>query len=770
MNAPHPLPLTPSRQEDLRLVTGTGRFTGDWSFEGELHAAVIRSDRAHARIVALDLDAVRTAPGVVAVLTAQDVRAAGFGTLPVGAALTDRHGQPQRTIGMPLLADTHVHFLGQPIAMVIADTRAAAIAAAEYAAIDYEDLPAVVTVAQAKALGAPLLHAAVPGNLSLDFEHGDAAAVQAAFEAAACRTTLRVASQRLAGSPLEPRATVARHDAARDVTVVYTPTQGLPGMLGSLVGVTGWPAAQIEVVAQDVGGSFGLRGGTFSEPPLLMLAARRLGRPVKWVASRGELFTSEWHGRALALEGSIALDAQGRILAIRFDDEADLGAYNCYWGAFIASRNLAVTMGGVYRVPALHMRSRAYLTNTVPVSAYRGAGRPDIAFAIERLIEQAAHEHGFDRIALRRLNMVPADAFPYRTANGTLYDCGDFVGALDQALAAADYAGFAARRAQSAARGRLRGIGLGAYLEASGGAAVKDQVHARFAADGSLALDGMSGPSGQGHETSFTQIVADALGLPQSSVSYRAGDPSQALSGSGTGGSRTLATVGSACKAVAAHIVAAGLPHAARVLGVSPAEVAFVEGAYRGPGGASIGVAELARRLAGPSPHPLDGQGDAQGVTAFPNGCHVAEVEIDPDTGVIEVLDYVAIDDLGTVVSPQLVQGQVHGGVVQGAGQVFTEAIVYDEENGQLLTGSFVDYAMPRVGLVPRIRNAYHPVPTALNALGAKGVGESGCSGSLPALTNAVMDALRPAGVGHLDTPYTPARVWEALRAARARG
>jgi len=763
--------MKPARKEDFHLVTGGGRFTADWNLPGQLYAHFVRSDRAHARIASIDWSAVREAPGVVAVLTARDVAEAGFGAIPTGAPLTGTDGQPQRKAAMPLLAEDVVRFVGQPIAVVVARSAAQARDAAEQAAIDYEELPAVASVAAAMRPGAPQLHEVAPGNLSLEFGSGDAAAVDAAFAKAAHVTTLRVHSQRLVGSPMEPRACLVVHDEARGKTVVHTPTQGMLGMLGTLAAVTGWPAEHIEVVAQDVGGSFGLRSGTASEQSVLMLAARKLGHPVKWVASRSELFVGEWHGRALTLEGSVALDAEGRILAIRFDDLVDLGAYNCYWAGFIGTRNLSVTMGGVYRVPALHMRSRLFFTNTVPVNAYRGAGRPDIAYAIERLVDQAAAEHGFDPVELRRRNYVPKDAFPYTTANGTVYDCGDFEGVLDKALALSDYAGFAARRDEAERRGRLRGIGLASYLEASGGgSAPKDQVACEFGADGRITLYGVTGPSGQGHETSFAQIVADGLGLPADAIGYRASDPAHALVGSGTGGSRSLYGAGSAFKNLVPVIVERALPHAAQALGVDVAAVEYRDGAYRvagGAGDARIALPELARRLAGPTPHPLDCGAESVSGATFPNGCHVAEVEIDPETGVTEVVAYTAVDDLGNVISPQLVQGQVHGGVVQGMGQAFGEQAIYDEESGQLLTGSFTDYAMPRAGCIENIRTDYHSVPTALNALGAKGVGESGCSGSLPALANAMMSALRPRGVPPMDMPFTPAKVWSALQEAR---
>lgn len=753
------------RHEDLRLVTGQGRFTSDWQPAGGLHAVMVRADRAHAEIRGIDAAAARSAPGVVAVFTAEDVARAGLKPVPSGPDLVGVGGQKQRKGPLPVLATDRVRFVGQPVAMVVAESLAQARDAAEQVEVDYRDLPAVVDPGAALAEGAPRVHDHVDGNLSLHYEAGDAEAVRAAFARAARTTTLRIVSQRLSGAPMELRACVAAHDPARDVTTVYTPTQGLLGMRASLGAMTGIAPEKLEIIAQDVGGSFGLRGGAYPETALVVMASRELGRPVSWCATRSELFIGEWHGRALTLEGSIALDDDDNILAIRFDDTVDLGAYNCYFGGFIGTNNLSVTMGGVYRVPALYMQSRLVFTNKVPVSAYRGAGRPDIAFAIERLIDHAAAEHGLDRVAFRRRNFIPVEAFPYTTANGTVYDCGDFGAVMDKALRLADYAGFAARRTEAEARGRLRGIGFGCYLEKSGaGGAPSDQVSGRFSADGRLMLYAVTGPSGQGHETSFAQIVGAGLGLPTERIGYRAGDPSQTLVGNGTGGSRSLYGAGSAFKNLVKAIIDKALPEAARRLDADPQSVRFEAGRFVSDGGGQLAMPELIQALAPAdgSPHPLDA--DAHTVTGanFPNGCHVAEIEVDPETGTTEIVAYTAVDDLGNIVSPALVAGQVHGGVLQGAGQAFLEQIVYDDE-GQLLTGSFMDYGMPHAGGLPRFVVDPHPVPTQLNELGAKGVGESGCSGSLPALSNAMADALRARGRGPIDMPYTPARVWQAL-------
>jgi carbon-monoxide dehydrogenase large subunit len=536
-------------------------------------------------------------------------------------------------------------------------------------------------------------------------------------------------------------------------------------MRGQFIQVTGLDKDKIVLVAQDVGGSFGVRGAAYPEYFAAMMAAKELGRPVKWVASRSETFMSDFHGRALRLTGELAIDAGGRFLAIRFDDCADLGAYGGTFGSFIATRNLTITAGGVYRVPAIYARTRLAYTNTVPVSAYRGAGRPDIAYAIERLVDYAAHEHGFDPIALRRQNLIAKDAMPYKTPNGATYDSGDFEAVMDDALRRADWAGFAARRAASARAGKLRGIGIATYLEAGGGgAAPKDEVAAEFDEQGGMTLYAVTQSSGQGHETIYPQIVAAELGVDVSGIRFHPSPPVADLVGNGTGGSRGVLGTGSAFRVLGRKLIERARPHAAAALGATESELRYGEGRFHA-GDRSIGFMEMARKLAGPTPHPLNTVAEGTFGMSYPNGCHIAEVEIDPDTGAAAIARYTAVDDLGNVINPTLVEGQVHGGVMQGAGQVFGEHAVYDAA-GQLLSGSFADYVMPRAGWLRHIEVHDHPVPTPTNALGAKGVGEAGCSGSLPALANATIDALRPLGIRHLDMPFTAARLWQAIHDA----
>ena len=765
------------RREDERLLTGRGCYTADWNLPRQLYGHFLRADRAHAKLLGIDAQAARGRPGVHLVLTAADLDAAGFKSLPGGVAFEGVGGQKMKKPYWPALARDHVHYVGQPVALVVADRALLAQDAAEEIAIDYEDLPAAVGFDDATRAGATQIHSEAPGNLAFEYESGDAAAVEAAFARAAFASRMTMNSQRLVGSPIEPRACIADCGASNGVVTVYAPSQGINGMRGQLVQATGLGAEKIRVVTRDVGGSFGVRGGAYAESIALVLAAQKLGRPVKWVATRSELFLSENHGRALSLTGELALDGDGRFLAIRFDDRADLGAYATMFGALIGTRNLVITMGGVYRIPAMYARTRLAYSNATPVSSYRGAGRPDIACAIERLVDHAAAEHGFDPAELRRRNFVPPEAMPYKTANGTTYDCGEFAAVMDKALALADWAGFPARRVRSARAGRLRGIGMASFLESSGaGGAPRDEVFARFDAQGDLHLYAVSQSGGQGHETTFVNLVTDELGISGERVHFHEGDPDLKMVGNGTGGSRSLYGAGSAFKLLGPKIVETARPHAAAALGAVLAAVQYAGGAFQATG-RSIGLFELAQRLAADAgtkqtaasraAHPMDCAADCLFGVTYPNGCHVAEVEIDADTGAVDVLAYTTVDDVGNAIDRASVEGQVHGGVMQGVGQVLGERAIHDHDSGQLLTGSFMDYAMPRADWMRAIRCGQHPVPTKTNALGAKGVGESGTSGALPATMNAILAALRPAGVTELDMPATPDRVWRALRAAR---
>jgi carbon-monoxide dehydrogenase large subunit len=766
MNAPQNL----LRKEDLRLITGKGKFTSDWYYEGMCYAFVIRSPYAHGIIKNIDYDAVKKSPGVIRLITALDVEHAGMKTLPSGVTIQNPDGSNQILAPMPVLATDKVRFVGQPIAMVIADSIEHAKAAAELVEMDIEMLDAVTDYDSALAAGAPQIHASAPNNVSIHFIKGNQEATEKAFEEAKFISSMMVKSQRLIGSPMELRSVLGVYDSAKDHYVIHTPNQGMLGMLGSLEYVTGIDKAKIDIQTQDVGGSFGIRGGAYSETALILLAAKLVGKPVKWTATRSEVFLSDWHGRGLELNGYIALSEHGKILGLRFENKADLGAYNCYFGSFIGARNISITMNGVYDIPALSMSSDLYYTNTVPVSAYRGAGRPDIAYAIERLIDHAAYEHGFDPIALRKKNFIQVNQFPYNNQIGSNYDCGEFERVLDRALEISQYATFDERRQEAASRNKLRGIGLAYFLEASAaGTAPKDQVLGQFTQDGKLQIFGVTGASGQGHETSFSKIVEEHIGLGSDQIEYIAGQSDKMMVGSGTGGSRTLYGAGSAVLNLCEKILMNSQVLAGGLLGVDPQTLQFVNGTWQtSDASKSITISELILQTAIPGQaHPLNTQGEASSGATYPNGCHIAEIEIDPETGVTEIVQYTAVDDVGFAISPKLIEGQIHGGIVQGIGQAFYEQAIYDA-SGQLLTGSFMDYAMPKAGCLINIKTEKIEVPTKNNKLGSKGVGESGCSGSLPALSNAMVNALRPHGITEIDMPFTPAKVWETLQKAQS--
>ncbi|TMH79245.1 MAG: xanthine dehydrogenase family protein molybdopterin-binding subunit, partial [Betaproteobacteria bacterium] len=591
------------------------------------------------------------------------------------------------------------------------------------------------------------------------------------FRAADRVVKLALDNPRMVGNPMEPRACSGTYDAATQKYALYACTQGTAGMRGQLVYTMGVPDDKIDVIAEDVGGGFGVRFNMYPEYCAVLLAARKTARPVKWTGSRSEVFLSDEQGRDVVSTSELALDASGKFLAMRFSYIADLGAYLAPTGPFINTQGVVACLSGVYEVPAACARVKLAVTNKAPGAAYRGAGRPVMSYMIERLVDQAAVELGVDPAELRRRNLVTQDKFPYKAANGNTYDCGDFEGVLGDALAASDWGGFPARRAHSAARGRLRGRGMAAYIEASGGGfAPSDQVELRFDAGGAITMYAVSHSHGQGHETSYAQIVSSVLGVPMEKFRLRNGDPAVRLVGNATGGSRSLLGVGSVMQLAAKQVVEKGLALASKELEAAAADIEFREGSYRIKGtDRAVALLALAQKYAG-TPNALDVKTEGKFGVTFPNGCHVAEVEIEPETGIAEIVRFTAVDDAGNIINHQIVEGQMQGGITQGAGQVFGEHAVYDPDTGQLLTGSFMDYPMPRAGLVNGLAIREHPVPTATNPLGAKGVGEAGVSGSLPALMNAVADALRQAGVARFDMPATPDRIWRAIRGAKAGG
>jgi aerobic carbon-monoxide dehydrogenase large subunit len=757
------------RLEDARMLRGAGRYVSDWNAEGQAYGHFLRSDRPHAKIVSIDASGATAMPGVIAVLTGADVLAAGHQPMPAAAPMKGRGDSDQILPPRYALSAERVRYVGEPVALVVAESAALAQDAAEAVFVEYEDLPAVVDAVAALAPGAPQLHDSVPGNLVLDFVGGDEAATNAAFAKAAKVVSLSAYHARVVGNPMEPRAALGAYDPAADRYTLTATTQGAGPMRLQVGAMLGVPPERLRIVAEEVGGGFGVRFNAYPEYGALLLAAKKLGRPVKWVGTRSEIFLADEQARDIVHKGEIALDASGRILGMRFKYVSNLGAYLAFTGSFINTVNLVNVVSGVYDVAAVHVQAKLVVTNTVPTAAYRGAGRPVASYALERLIDQAAFETGVDPAAFRRRNLVPKAKFPYKIVTGFEYDCGDFEGVLDEAVAKADWKGFEARRTEAAKRGRLRGRGLSTYIEATaaGGFAPYDQAQVTWEKDGSVTLRTASHNHGQGHETTFAQVVSGVLGIPLERIRLRTSEPDHFMVANPTGGSRTLHGLGSAMFYAAQEIVKNGIDLAAEALESAAADIEFDEGNYRIKGtDRAVSITALAQKY--PGRLDLDYKDRPKVPSTYPNGCHIAEVEIDPETGETEIVSYVAVDDAGNIVNHQIVEGQMQGGITQGAGHILGEQAVYDPETGQLLTGSFMDYPMPRAVLVNNLQILAHPVPTKTNPLGAKGVGEAGVTGSMPCLMNAIVDALRGGGVSHFDMPATPLRVWRALQAAKA--
>ncbi len=755
------------RLEDARLLTGSGCYASDWYFPKQAHAVFLRSDHAHAEIVSIDTSAALAMPGVLAVLTHADIAKAGFSDIPVNMPAKHRDGRDTWKPSRPILARDRVRYVGECVACIVAETPQAAQDALEAVQVEFRDLPSVSNAVDALEAKAPQLHEQVPGNLALDFETGNEAATTAAFSKAARTVSINVHNNRVIAQPLEPRACAATYDAGSDMHTLYCCSQGVGNQAALLVGATGLPSAKLSVVAKDVGGGFGARSALYPEYVAVLLAAKLTGRPVKWTGTRSEVFLNDDHARDCTTRGELALDKDGRFLAMRFDFIQNLGAYSSPNGTFPATGSAINCLTGVYDVPAAWIRSRVVLTNTTCTAAYRGSGRPLMSYILERLVDQAAQELQMDPVDLRRRNLVPADRFPYKQVHDIVLDCGDFHGVLDKALAQADWAGFDKRQAESAKNGKLRGRGIATFIEATGAGRSSDDGIVRFDADGTIALYAAAQSGGQGHETTFSQILSDATGLPLERFVLRSGEAGVRVAGNGAGGSRTMVGAGSVFSLAAKEIIEKGRTLAAKSLEAAPEDIDFEHGEYRIKGtDRKISLASLADQHKSEKPHPLDTKAQALFGMTFPNSCHIAEVEIDPDTGEVDVLRYSGIDDAGVIINHQIVEGQMHGGIMQGAGQVLGEHSVYDRESGQLLTGSFMDYPMPRATTFVRPELTDHPVPTKTNPLGVKGVGESGVTGSLPTVMNAIMDALRRGGVRHFDMPATPQRVWRALQEA----
>ncbi|MEE8145278.1 MAG: xanthine dehydrogenase family protein molybdopterin-binding subunit [Kiloniellales bacterium] len=765
------------RTEDEALLTGRGRFSDDVSLDGQAHMTVVRSPHAHAALGAIDRSAALAMPGVLAVLTGAEVAADGLRPIPSlvrepSTEFRNRDGSRMPDVSFPLLAAGKVRFVGEPVALVVAETAAQALDGAEAVAVDYQPLAAVTGAVEALAEGAPLLRDEAPGNRIFDWQTGDAEAVEAAFAVAAHVTRLDLVNNRLVTSYLEPRTAIGAYDEDTGRYTLIAGSQSVHRLKGSLAASLGVEAGRIRVVSGDVGGSFGGKLFCYPEYILIAWAARRLGRPVKWTATRGETFLVDLQSRDHVAQCALALDAEGRFLALRVTATLNLGANIAPRAVYVPLNYMSRVMGGVYAFPAITMRLHGAFTNTAPLYVYRGVGRAEAIYLVERLIDRAADETGIDRVELRRRNLIASEDMPYTTPMDTTYDSGDFAACLDTALDKSGWNGFAARREAAREGGLVRGIGLACCIEDAGGPPT-EFARVRVHPDGTV--DGLVGSqsSGQGHGTIFAQVLADQFGVPFEDARIIWGDSDVVANGTGSFGSRSTQMVGSALVEASAMVIGKGRAAAAQLLQVQTGDIEYAGGRFVVSGSdRGIGLGEVAAAMAGEDmPEGMRGELAAEldyqaKDDSFPNGCHVAEVEIDPETGVVRLAAYTAVDDFGRLVNPLLVDGQVHGAVAQGVGQAMLERTVYDEETGQLLSGSFMDYAMPRADDLPNIATATLAVPCLNNPLGVKGAGESGSIGAPPAVMNAVADALRQLGVADIDMPVTPERVWRAIQRA----
>ncbi len=766
------------RLEDRRLVTGSGRFTDDLSLPNQAYAAILRSAHAHARIVSIDTAAARRTPGVLAVLTARDYAADGLKPLQHGPNGADHfdvskpafgpetmpHGAPQP---QPPLAHDRVRYVGEAVALVVATSLDAARDAAEFVEVAYEPLPTVTGIEAAMAPGAPGLWDDRPGNLLVDAEQGDRAATDAAFARASRVVRFACLNQRVSGAPMEPRAALAEYDAASGRYTIHAVSQGVHRIKYTVAACLGVPPDRVRVVTGDVGGGFGVRSSVYPEYPLLAWVAKRIGRPVKWNSTRAEAFLADYQARDVRTEGALALDASGKFLGLSLDYTGNLGAYPV---SFAVLNNLTRMAAGVYDIPAIHVSVRGVATNTVPMSVYRGAGRPESNFAMERLIDLAAVELGLDRVELRRRNMISAAALPYQSPLGHRYDNGAFAANFETALRLVDWAGFPARERAARKHGRRRGIGLANYLETPTGF-VDERTDIAVTPEGRVTAVIGTQASGQGHETSFAQVVAESLQIPLDRVAILFGDTDVAVSGAGTHSDRSMRLGGTILVRASDAIVARGKKLAAHRLEVAEGDLVFADGRFTVAGtDRSLGLFEVAAYALAPStPDALRGPLAATATIgarlhAYPNGAAAAEVEIDPELGTVRVERYVTVDDVGRVINPMIVDGQIHGGAAQGIGQAVMERIVFDEATGQLLSGSFLDYAIPRAEDLPSFAIERNEIPATSNPLGVKGAGEAGVTPATSAIVNAIIDALKEYGVRHIEMPATPERVWRAIQ------
>lgn len=758
------------RVEDQRFLTGTGSYTDDLHLEGETHGVVVRSPFAHATIKSIDIDEALASPGVLAVYTADDLTKAGIKDIPCVAGMKNgvttfvRHDRS-------ILARDRARHVGDPVAFVVAETLAQAQDAAELVDVDYDELPSVTDTAAAIREDAPHVWDDTPNNHSFVWHHGDKEAVDAAFEKAAHKVSVTLINNRIVVNSLEPRVAIANFDGDR--YQLFTPSQGVHNIKNQLSRtIFDIPPEKLHVVTPDVGGGFGMKLFVHPEQPLVLFAAQQLKRPVRWTAERAaDAFLSDIQGRDHVSHAELALDEDLNFLGLRVNTTANMGAYLSNYAPFIATMAGCRMLAGVYRTPAIHVEVNGVYSNTVPVDAYRGAGRPEAAYLVERLVDKAARDLGVDPTELRRRNFIGENDFPHKTPVGPTYDCGLFARTMDQALERAERNGFEGRRAQSEANGKRRGLGLAYYIEACG-AGPGETADIRVAENGHVTVLIGTQSNGQGHETAYRQIVAAKLGIDIDRISVIQGDSDKIEKGSGTGGSRSIPEGGTASRDAAQEVINKGTLIAAEAMETAAGDIEFADGQFTVAGtDKSLSLAEVAqaahdpKNLADGMEPGLDGKAFFQGgESTYPNGCHVCELEVDPDTGTVDILRYTVVDDFGTVINPMMLEGQVHGGIAQGMGQALLEHTVYDNDSGQLLSGSFMDYAMPRADHLPFVDFTYHEdAPCLNNPMGAKGAGEAGAIGAPPAIINALVDALQEYGVDHIDMPATPEVVWRSI-------
>jgi carbon-monoxide dehydrogenase large subunit len=776
------------RKEDKRFLTGRGNYVSDIKRPNMTVGVIVRSPHAHARIRGIDTAAAAAMPGVVAIFTGEDLKRDNVGSLPCAWPVVGKNGVPTKEPLHPPLAQGKVRHVGDPVAFVVAENLTLARNAAEAVAVGYDELPACAAMLDALKPGAPAVFDDIPDNICVDWELGDRAATELAFRKAAHIARLSLVNNRLVGNPMEPRAALGEYDGARDAYTLWSTSQ-FPHIVKLLMGnfVLNIPQHKLRVVAPDVGGGFGVKQFHYAEEVLVTWASKKVGRPVKWVCERSEGFISDAHGRDHVTEAELALDADGKFLGLRVQTVANMGAYLSTFGPNIPTNLYAPLLSGVYRLPAIYCEVKAVFTNTLPVDAYRGAGRPEATFVLERIVDVAATEMGLDKAEIRRRNMIPKDAYPYKTPVMMEYDSGDPMGCLDKALLAADWKGFAERKAESARRGKLRGRGLCTYVEACGLAPSRiatqlgargglfESATVRVHPTGHVTVLMGSHNHGQGHETTFAQILSGRLGIPVDNIEIVFGDTDKVQFGLGTYGSRSLAVGGSALVKATDKVIVKAKKIAAHMFEAAESDVVFEDGMFAVAGtDRKKPFAEIALSAHYPVNYPLETLEPGLEEQAFydpvnftfPCGAHIAEVEIEPETGVVQLLSYVAVDDIGTVINPMIAEAQVVGGVVQGVGQALYEDCVYDPESGQLLSGSFMDYALPRADNIPPITVHTHITLCTHNPLGSKGCGELGTIGSPATVINAVVDALSDLGVNHVDMPATPNRVWRVIRNA----